>query len=138
MARTVDGQTQARAVRLTQERARLQSALDARDANRRRHLAVPLEVLGARVRFLEAALVRLGADAAALERGLERQGGRAVRIQRLLAGALDVAAVGAFLGAWALGAWLVSAHADWPPSIAVACTGLPVFAFASGLMRTRR
>lgn len=138
MARTVDGQTQARAVRLTQERTRLQAALDTRDANRRRHLAVPLEVLGARARFLEAALVRLGADVTALERGLARQSGRAVRVQRLLAGLVDVVALAAFLGAWLLGAWLVSAHADWPPSLAVACTGLPVFAFASAIKRSPR
>jgi hypothetical protein len=117
------------------ERSALRVALEARDASHRRRREAPALGLRSRVHFLELALARLGDDIASLERARGRLGSGLARAVRLLGGLADVAAVGCCVFAWALGAWLVSAVAAWPPALAVACAGAPLLAIAPRLWR---
>lgn len=125
-------------MRLEQERARLKAALSARDSAQRRRVERPLEVREAQARLLAAGNARLKEDLAALERGVRREAGSAARLGRVAAGAGGVLTVGLLLGAWLGGAWLVCAHAAWPPALAVAFCGAPLVAMASSLRRARR
>lgn len=136
MTLPVDGKTQARSVRLKSERARLSQALEERQATLRRRAVVPVDVLKARARFLDAALVRLADDVRALERGLSRLSGLSVRLGRFLGAVGDVLATGAPVLAWAAGAWLVAAHAGWPPAVVVGAAGAPALALAARRRRT--
>lgn len=136
MTLPVDGKTQARSVRLKSERARLSQALDERQATFRRRAVVPVDVLKARARFLDAALVRLADDVKALERGRSRLSGLPARLGRFLGAVGDVLATGAPVLAWAAGAWLLAAHAGWPPAVVVGAVGAPALALAARRRRT--
>ncbi|MEW5743298.1 MAG: hypothetical protein AB1938_30595 [Myxococcota bacterium] len=138
MAPFVDGRTQARAVRLQQERAALRVALEARESASRRRLSAPVEALQGRARMLESAKARLEDEVASLERGVRRQEGAAMRAVRFAGGVGEVLTAGLLLLSWLAGGWLICVQAAFPPALAVAFTGAPLVAMASGIRRTRR